>query len=116
MVNSSLEINGLVVRVKLGLTEEERAKPQNVDLDIIMNFDELPEACNSDYIEDTLCYANLAKIVKEFCVNKEFKLIENLSFSIYKLLKPYVKGSLKVKICKKPPIKEIKGNCCFSIY
>ena len=117
MAKSKLEINGLNLEIKLGLTEEERLKPQNVEFYISIEFDIIPMACNSDIIEETICYDDLVKLIKNFCEDKEFKLIEYLCHSLYQYFKTiYLKQEIKLKICKNPPIKEIHGNCCFSIY
>ena len=117
MAKSKLEINGLNLKIKLGLTEQERLKSQNVEFYISIEFQTIPKACNSDTIEETICYDNLVKLIQNFCEGKEFKLIEYLCNSLYQYLKTiYLEHQIKLKICKKPPIKEIHGQCCFSIY
>ena len=117
MTRSKLEINGLNLEIKLGLTQEERLKSQNVEFYISIEFDTTPKACNSDIIEETICYDKLVRLIQKFCEGKEFKLIEYLCNSLYQYLKTiYLENKITLKICKKPPIEEIHGNCCFSIY
>ena len=117
MIRSILEINKLILPVVIGVGKEERAIAQKIEFNLTIKFVSLPIACKSDNLIDAICYDNLVKLIKEFCLNKEFKLIEHLCFALHQHLKNSLnlESQLKLQICKSPPIAEIKGNCCFVI-
>lgn len=113
---TQLEINNFILSVLLGATKEERSIPQNISMDIKILFTKSPKACITDNLEDTICYDKLLKLVQEFCINKEFNLIENLAYAIYHFLQSqYPKQNFKLRICKAAPIQNLLGSCCFSI-
>lgn len=115
---TTLEIQQLRLRIYFGVGEEERASLQDINLNITINFSNLPESCKSDDINDALCYDNLTKEIQKFCSNNEFYLIENLSFKLYNYIKKNFlnpKDKIKLQVCKHPPIDSIKGQCCFTI-
>ena len=84
-MNSTLQINKLILSINIGVTAEERATPQDIEFDISIHFNSLPKACSSDNINDTICYASLVKTIKSLCSNKEFHLIEHLCSCVYDL-------------------------------
>ncbi len=117
-MRSNLEINKLTLEIPIGVGDEERAKPQKIEFNISISFTYIPIGCHSGNIDDTICYAKLLKSIKLFCLNKEFYLIEQLTFSLHEHLKRYMLNSedvLKLQVCKAPPLKEIKDNCCFTV-
>ena len=62
----------------------------------------------SDKINETVCYDYLTNLVSDFCLKNEFKLIENLCYQIFNLLKANLdKGFyIEVKVTKiSPPLK-----------
>ncbi len=78
MENGAIEINGLKVQSKVGVTEAERACPQDVSFDIKM----VPEQSMfglGDCIENTIDYFNVSESVKKLCMAGEWKLIETLA-------------------------------------
>lgn len=118
MITSILEINKFVLRVKLGVEAFERDIPQAVEISIKLHFSQLPKACKSDDIKDAICYADLIAKLNAFCAEKEFHLIEYLCYSLHKYLKENILDEhikLELKICKNPPLEQIKENCCFTI-
>jgi dihydroneopterin aldolase len=116
MIKSILEINKLMLPIFIGVEESERTKAQVIEFNIAMEFEALPKACKSDHIDEAICYDKLTSLIKDFCNNKEFRLIEHLCYSLHQHLQtslPHIK--LKLQVCKTPPIEEIQGNCCYSI-
>ncbi len=117
-MKSILEINKLILDISIGVEDEERAVLQSIELNINIAFAKIPIACSSGNIDDTICYAKLLESIKLFCLGKEFYLIEQLAFSLHQHLKSHMLHSediLKLQICKSPPLKEIKDNCCFAV-
>ena len=78
MENGAIEINGLKVQSKVGVTEAERACPQDISFDIRM----VPEQSMfglGDCIENTIDYFNVSESVKKLSMGGEWKLIETLA-------------------------------------
>jgi dihydroneopterin aldolase len=69
------------VPVRLGCTAEERAFPQIVEFDIFLELMGNPGA-NSDQLNDTIDYMQVAAIVEECCKAKEYNLLEHLAHTI----------------------------------
>lgn len=85
-MNSQLILEKLNLHVKLGHTAEERQFPQKVSLQIKLGFDRLLDACTSDNLTNTICYAYLADELQKFCDDRSFKLIEALTYQLYQFL------------------------------
>lgn len=114
----TLEIQQLRLKLHFGVGEEERASIQNVDFNITIVFNTPPKSCKSDDINDTLCYDKLTKEIQKFCSNNQFHLIESLSFQLHNYIKNNFlnpEDKMKLQVCKRPPIEEIKGQCCFTV-
>ena len=115
-MRSFLTINKLIVKMAIGVEAQERAIPQDIEINIKINFDILAQACYSSDLSDTICYAKLAEDITQFCQNKEFYLIEELGFKLYKHLKTLISNEkIELQISKNPPVEQIKGNCSFTI-
>ena len=115
---SILEINKFILLANLGVEASERSYPQAIEVSIKLHFIEIPTACRSDSIKDAICYADLIAKLESFCAGKEFHLIEYLCYCLHKYLKENILGEhikLELKICKNPPLEQIKENCCFII-
>lgn len=100
---SKLTLEHLQLMVHLGVTAAERAKPQQVILDITIKFPKLPL---TDKLEDTICYDKLATAIKEFCHDKEFNLIEYMAKQLYDFIKTQISAQhkLQLSLTKTPPI------------
>ena len=117
MTKSILEINKLILPILIGVDKLERLKPQAIEFNISLEFHQTPKACESDNINDAVCYDKLVTLIEGFCSKKEFHLIEHLGYLLHQYLQTNLPSAkLKLQVCKTPPIKAIKGNCCFTIY
>lgn len=117
-MQSVLEINKLALDLFIGAEVLERSQLQEIECNISIYFSSIPKGCFSGKIDDTICYDELVKLIKDFCLNREFNLIEELCLVLFQLLKsklPNKEDKLKLEIYKKPPINAVKGNCCFTI-
>jgi dihydroneopterin aldolase len=117
-MNSTLEIKQLILPMYFGVTDEERAVLQDIEFNISINFHKVPKACNSDKIEDALCYDKLVQGIKIFCKSSKFHLIEHLSFALHQYIKDKFQlenDVLTLQICKFSPVAEIKDKCCFEV-
>jgi 7,8-dihydroneopterin aldolase/epimerase/oxygenase len=117
---SQLILEKLNLLVKLGHTAEERQLPQRVSLQIKLSFDRLLEACINDNLLCTICYADLADDLQQFCENRSFKLIEALAYQLYQFLKiklsKKIMGKINIFLCitKNPQLAKLE-QASFSI-
>jgi 7,8-dihydroneopterin aldolase/epimerase/oxygenase len=74
---SKIAIVDLEVFYCVGVTEEERAKPQRLLLTVDMSLD-FSSAAVSDRIERTINYQHLAEGLRKFGEGRKWKLVEKL--------------------------------------
>ncbi len=93
--------------VKLGVTAEERMEAQLVAIDIAVRFDELPLACQSDQVADTVCYDHLLKVLCGELASHEWRLLEHLTYDLYRKLQQLLSDGcvIRIKVTKlHPPV------------
>jgi dihydroneopterin aldolase len=113
-----LELRGARLSVRLGCGPDERALPQAVDLDLAVRFAEAPPACESDKLEDTVCYAELVELARAFVRGREFRLLERLARELFAELRPLVPpgAELWLRVTKlHPPIAELSSGVSFAL-
>jgi 7,8-dihydroneopterin aldolase/epimerase/oxygenase len=74
---SKITIVDLEVQYHVGVSDEERAKPQRLLITVDMNFD-FSSASATDRITKTIDYHAVAKHIIEFGVDRSWKLIEKV--------------------------------------
>jgi dihydroneopterin aldolase len=74
-----LEVRGVRFRACLGWSAGERARPQEVEVGVRLEFAALPRACKTDELSDTVCYAQLLECAERVCTGREFRLVEHLA-------------------------------------
>ena len=114
-VNSALFIQGLELRVYLGWPDDERSQKQVVLLDVDIWFAKPPDACVTDKLDDTICYASLIQFIHDHLAERTFHLIEHLTQTIYHLIKSQLSDQTKthVRITKHPDIAGLTRGVCF---
>lgn len=114
-INSSIVLHRLEWKVNLGWSQEERAQPQTVFVDIKLLFKEPPKACTTDDLADTYCYDKLVQTIKTHIQSHEFRLIEHVGQTIYQICKKSLSDdiSLSIKITKKPAIIDLTDGVSF---
>jgi len=93
----------------VGVTEEERATPQKISVDIELTCD---MNTRSDNLDDTIDYDHLCRDIVEMGRNEYVNLIETLTEKIAQSALEDSKATsvlVRVKKCH-PPLKEIKGG------
>lgn len=115
MPNTRLLIQGLELNLNLGWRSKERGTEQAVFMDMDMRFKEVPEACTSDNLQDTTCYAELIEKIRAYTEAKPYRLIEHLTKDIYTLAKKNLPKDteLTVRITKFPRIDGLQQGVCF---
>jgi 7,8-dihydroneopterin aldolase/epimerase/oxygenase len=108
---SRLSIKNLQLALNLGWTEQERAVQQTIQLAMLIEFNQPPQACQSDQLTDTICYANLIHLLQTELPKKSYRLIEHLGFAAYQLTKAYFPMAVQVNvnITKQPIIENFAG-------
>jgi FolB domain-containing protein len=111
-----LSIKDLALEVHLGVTPKERLGRQSVILNLDIFFPELPLACTTDRVEDTVCYDTLIKKIRDFCLIGEYRLIEFFGNRLYSFVKINVPSQCNILLAieKHPEITGLGGSV-FSI-
>ena len=93
-------IRELKVDTVIGIYDWERRIRQTVSIDLELGAD-IRQAAQSDHIDDTLSYKDVAKRLAEFISSSEFLLLESLAESIAQLLQQEFKVPwLQLKLSK----------------
>jgi len=97
---SKISIVDLEVFYSVGVTEEERAKPQRLLLTVEMSFD-FSSAAVSDRIEKTIDYHAVVNDLLKFGTARSWKLIEKLASNIAdRVLSEYRPQAVLVEVKK----------------
>lgn len=101
-----LNINQLAINISLGWPDEERARRQEILVDISIHCPTTPKACESDHLDDTYCYRHLIENLRAHLASKPFKLIEHVTREIYLFVKSLLPADYEVHVSltKKPMI------------
>ncbi len=78
-------VKNLVISCKVGVTKEERAKKQNVVVDIEV-FCDLSTAGNTDILSKSISYSGIQEKVTDFVTTGEFKLLERIAEGVASLI------------------------------
>lgn len=88
------------VQTNLGVPDWERTVAQTVILDIEIGYD-FSKACQSDAIEDTIDYGQVAARIRETLAENSFKLVEALGEHVCQLILLEFKAqNVKLKVSK----------------
>lgn len=114
-IKSSLLIKEFELTVSLGWSDEERAHKQSVLINIELQFQQPPMACQSDELVETHCYDALTDFIYRYTSDKSFRLVEYLAGEIYLIVKKEVGMSIgvKVEVIKQPEITHLNGGVYF---
>jgi FolB domain-containing protein len=78
---SRISIVDLEVFYQIGVTDDERAKPQRLLITVEMDFD-FTTATTSDRLEKTINYFDVAQELLKYGNNRNWKLLEKLTANI----------------------------------
>jgi D-erythro-7,8-dihydroneopterin triphosphate epimerase len=82
---ATIRITDLALRTIIGINEWERHHPQDILINIGMDFD-ASAAVESDRIEDTVDYKSIKRGIIELVERSQFGLIEKLAHAILELV------------------------------
>ncbi|MCF6777160.1 dihydroneopterin aldolase [Thiotrichales bacterium 19X7-9] len=108
-ISTSLHINGCELYAYLGATGTERDLQQRVLVNIELSFPSLIKACQSDELEDTICYKTLRDLLQNALNERAFNLIEHLGwFLTDTVLTHYPEVTIhRLELVKYPPTSHI---------
>ena len=99
---SKITIVDLEVFYRVGISEEERAKPQRLLLTVEMDFD-FSAAARSDDIRDTIDYFAVSQRLLKFGEDRSWKLIEKFAAAVADtVLSEFKPQSVTVEVNKFP--------------
>jgi FolB domain-containing protein len=99
---SRISIVDLEVFYQIGVTEEERAKPQRLLITVEMDFD-FATAALSDRLEKTINYFDVAQELLKYGQGRNWKLLEKLTANVADfILARFRPESVTVEIKKFP--------------
>jgi dihydroneopterin aldolase len=114
--NSVVSLNDMQLKMNIGVTSEERDLPQDIKVSFKFFYKEFPMGCNTDNIDDTVCYHKVSDIVSNYCKSNKVKLLEYLCFKLHKEIKKITPDDvtlwIKIEKCH-PPIEGMLGGTSF---
>ncbi len=113
---SLLRLGELELSVYLGWHEHERQSPQSVFVDIDILFLKTPQACESDELKHTICYAQLIHSIRAHLADKKFNLIEHLAHTLFIFIRLHLKEiplKLRLSLIKFPLLPGLTGGVRF---
>ena len=104
----SLRLLDIECRSRIGVTPEERARPQSIRVDLDLSLD-LEAAGNSDAIDLTVDYVRVVGRVQDIAAEREYRLVEALARTLCRrLLEENLIDGVQVTVRKRPV--ELKGR------
>lgn len=104
----SLRLLDIDCRSGIGVTSEERARPQPIRVDLHLSLD-LEAAGNSDSIDLTVDYVNVVARVRAIAAAREYRLVEALARTLCRrLLEENPIERVQVTVRKRP--EELEGK------
>lgn len=97
---STISIVDLEVHYRIGVPDEERAKPQRLLVSVEMDYD-FSSAAKSDAIGETINYFDVAQQLLSFGQGRSWKLMERLATEIAEaILSQYGPDAVRVEVKK----------------
>ena len=104
---SRINIVDLEVFYQIGVTDEERAKPQRLLISVEMDLD-FTTAAMSDRLEKTINYFDVAQELLKYGNNRNWKLLEKLTANIADFIMVRFKPETVAVEIKKFPIPQAR--------
>lgn len=112
----SVEVRGLTLRTHHGVTEAEQRTGQELVLDISLEPSECA-ALESDRIEETVDYGEVAEIAAEAATERSYRTLERLCQEIVRrLAERYAPEAIAVRAAKPdPPLERTLGEVAVEV-
>jgi dihydroneopterin aldolase len=105
-MQSRLTLNELKFEISLGVYSHEKLIKQIVNVNVAINYQDMPKGCWSDKVEDVLCYDKLITYLRLKATEKHFELIENFAWFLFKEIAKYsnINANISIEVLKDPKI------------
>jgi FolB domain-containing protein len=113
----ALRIQDLRYQLRLGLSREERERPQEVGVTVEFRFLATPSGVFSDTLDGTICYAALNDALARHFHGKEYCLVEKVAGEVFLISRELSRGRARVAVAvhkRKPPVENLAGGAVFS--
>jgi len=97
-LQTSLDLKNIILPVHIGYSEQEREKLQDITIHLCIKFKKPPKACETDQLEDTICYKKLTDQITQYCTNRTFNLIEHMGYQLYLFIKAQLPKNSKISL------------------
>ncbi len=110
-----IALERLRTEISIGCYAEEMKKRQIIEISLKILFPTPPIACESDRLEDTICYAKISDLILQKCSQQHWHTIEYLGHNLYQMLIEFLPDDcdLCISIHKSPPILALEGGAYF---
>lgn len=108
-IGDAVEIRGLWLESRIGITKEERSRPQSLRVSLRLEIGDLSEAARSDRIEETVDYDELAREVRRVAAAQPRNLLERLAEEIAAAALLYPKVKTVSVVLEKFPLPHAEG-------
>jgi dihydroneopterin aldolase len=118
-MQASLLIQNLSIFVHLGCEDWELSQKQEIYVTLCLRFPTPPKGCETDRIEDTLCYKKLCDCIEAQATAKPYHLIEHLGAQVLEALKTLLPSPISAELSVHklhPPIPKLKGGSVFTLH
>jgi len=111
-VSDAIELRGLRCRAVIGVLAEERARPQPIEMDLIIERP-FTEAALNDDVTATTNYAAVLELAERVAVEGEFLLLETLAYHVAREILALDEAVSVVTVAVRklrPPVSEDVGS------
>jgi len=115
---AEMTVRDLEIWVRLGCSTEERAVPQPVAISARISFACAPRACESDRLEDTVCYAQLATTLGRRAAQRPYQTVESLTFALVEAMRSAIPAGVRfaLEVTKlRVPVAGLRGGVSFRL-
>lgn len=115
---AQITIRDMSLWVNLGIRDIEKTERQEIRLTVEIYFPQKPAACDTDRLEDTVCYHELVRKIVEMTESRTYGMIEKLAQDVVTLVKSNISAELRVKVQLHkvhPPIARLQGGIYFTL-
>lgn len=115
-ITAHLQLRQIDLKLNLGWRSKERSQEQGILLDIDIDFPQAPSACETDHLDNTVCYDQLIQTIRQKLGDKQYKLIEHVARDTYLIVSSQLppEATTIIHITKFPKVVGLTGGVCFS--
>jgi len=109
-MEAEISLNRIGVRVRIGITEDERAEAQELEVDAVLRTD-IRDAVIYDDLEEAVDYVEAVALIEAAAGAREYRLVETFSYELCRELLGIPKViSVRVRVTKRPGVLEDRAE------